>query len=603
MQGRLIAALAALAVMLLAAGSGHAASPSAGTVGPTAPSVSWQGQSYANAATLDPTLCPPASVDTSNTVCDHFALTVDVAPSYWSTATGGADVTISWGSSDNDFDLYIYDSAGNQVTSSAQGGTTSEQAFIPNASGTYDVVVVPYTVTNSSYTGNASFVTGAAPAGGDGGTAQRGFTAPLKLPGSDGFGEPSIVSGSGRLVVTAPNGLLTTATADQPSPLWISTNGGTSFQGPIYPLDAGVFGEPLGGGDTDVVQDPFGNIFQTDLWLGDTTTRVSTDGGQTWLSDVFSHTSPGDDRPWLAYSGPSNSLFMVYDGLDAVHVARSSLAAGPQGGIAFVQDVPAVPECLIGGQSLVDTGDVSLANPCYSTGASVNIRQCVCPPGGIAVDQNTGTVYITYSRQNGAAVGGGVGVARSDDQGLTWTQTSIPGTGSTGSAFDTEYNFQPVKVDSLGNVYVTWGEVQKNGSVAIRFSASQNHGATWSKPVTVSTTTASNVFPTLDLVAPGKVDIAYYGTKSAGDPNAVTKATWGLYLAKSTNALAKAPSFAAKLAVSGIHTGTIESSNGTSDRSLLDFFQVAVDPLGKANIIYTAGDENIGTDLFFTKEK
>jgi hypothetical protein len=55
--------------------------------------------------------------------------------------------------------------------------------------------------------------------------------------------------------------------------------------------------------------------------------------------------------------------------------------------------------------------------------------------------------------------------------------------------------------------------------------------------------------------------------------------------------------------VTGIHTGTIESSNGTSDRSLLDFFQVAVDPAGKANIIYTAGNEIIGTDLFFSKER
>src|SRR5437763_7665083 len=383
-----------------------------------------------------------------------------------------------------------------------------------------------------------------------GGTAQAGFTIPLKLQGSDGFGEPSIVSGSGRLVVTAPNGLLTTAIADQPSPVWISTDGGSSFQGPIYPQDAGVAGEPLGGGDTDVIQDPAGDIFQTDLWLGDTTTRVSTDGGQTWLSDVFSHTSPGDDRPWLAYSGHDQSLYMVYDGIDAVHVARSTLAAGPQGGIAFVQDVPAVPECLIGGQYLLHNNkpQIKLANPCYS-GTPLNVRQCVCPPGGIAVDQNTGSVYITYSRQNGAA-GGGVGVARSDDQGLSWNAYSIPSTGSTGSAFDTEWNFQPVKVDSLGNVYVTWGEVTKNGSVAIRFAVSKDRGQTWSKPVTVSKT-ASNVFPTIDLVGPGSVDIAYYGTNSSGDPNAVT-GSWNVYLAKSTNALKGTPGFSAQTVVSGI---------------------------------------------------
>src|SRR5207248_11394510 len=133
-------------------------------------------------------------------------------------------------------------------------------------------------------------VASASPAGG--GAAQAGFTAPLKLAGSDGFGEPSIVSGNGRLVVTAPNGLLTTAIADQPSPVWISTDGGASFQGPIYPADAGVAGEPLGGGDTDLALDPAGDIFQTDLWLGDTTMRVSTDGGRTWLSNVLGHSSP-----------------------------------------------------------------------------------------------------------------------------------------------------------------------------------------------------------------------------------------------------------------------------------------------------------------------
>lgn len=435
---------------------------------------------------------------------------------------------------------------------------------------------------------------------GAGGAAGGGFTTPLQLQGSSGFGEPSIAIGSGRIVVTAPNGLLTTATTDQPSPVWISTNGGSSFQGPIFPADAGVVGMPAGGGDTDVILDPAGDIFQTDLWLGDTTTRVSTDGGQTWLSDIFSHTSPGDDRPWLAYSGHDQSLYMVYDGLDAVHVARSTLAAGPQGGIAFVQDVPALPECLLGGQYIVDNDQpaVQLANPCYG-GTPANVRQCVCPPGGIAVDQNTGSVYITYSRQNGAA-GGGVGVSRSDDQGVTWNAYSIPGTGSTGSAFDTEWNFQPVKVDSLGNVYVTWGELTKNGSVEIRFAVSKDHGQTWSKPVAVSKT-ASNVFPTIDLVGPGKVDISYYGTSSSGDPNAVT-GSWNVYLAKSTNALKGTPTFSAQTVVSGIHTGPIESSNGTSDRSLLDFFQLAVDPAGKANIIYTAGG-TAGTNLYFVKER
>src|SRR5207248_2610683 len=57
---------------------------------------------------------------------------------------------------------------------------------------------------------------------GTGGAASATFTSPQQLPGSAGFGEPSIAIGSGRIVVTAPYGLLTTATTDQPSPVWIS---------------------------------------------------------------------------------------------------------------------------------------------------------------------------------------------------------------------------------------------------------------------------------------------------------------------------------------------------------------------------------------------
>src|SRR5438105_13863145 len=104
---------------------------------------------------------------------------------------------------------------------------------------------------------------------------------------------------------------------------------------------------------------------------------------------------------------------------------------------------------------------------------------------------------------------------------MTWNAYSIPGTGSTGSAFDTECNFQPVGVDSLGNVYVTWGEVTKNGSVQIRFAVSKDHGHTWSKPVTVLNT-ASNVLPTIGLAGPRQLDIAYYEPTSSGDPNDVT---------------------------------------------------------------------------------
>lgn len=97
-------------------------------------------------------------------MCDHYALTVDVEPTYWNTRDGGVDVSITWADGADDFDLYVYDSAGMLVASSAQGGTTSELAVVSKPSGAYEVRVVPFLVTDSGYTGEVQFRAG--PGGG-----------------------------------------------------------------------------------------------------------------------------------------------------------------------------------------------------------------------------------------------------------------------------------------------------------------------------------------------------------------------------------------------------------------------------------------------------
>src|SRR5688500_2564634 len=95
-----VAALVLASTLLIAApGLSGAATPSSGTIGPDATSVSWTGQTYELGTIADPATggagCPP-EVDPANAVCDHFFLTVDAAPSYWDTNTGGARITIDW---------------------------------------------------------------------------------------------------------------------------------------------------------------------------------------------------------------------------------------------------------------------------------------------------------------------------------------------------------------------------------------------------------------------------------------------------------------------------------------------------------------------------
>src|SRR5213594_2554570 len=141
----------------------RAATPSSATITDTQPSTTWQGHSYTLAFTVDPAQCPGA-VDTLDFVCDHFYFNINLPSTFWQTHTGSVAITIQWPSNSNDFDLYIYrQSDGQQVGSSASGGTTSEQVALQNPMpGLYEVRTVPFLVVTSGYTGSAllAFTTG-----------------------------------------------------------------------------------------------------------------------------------------------------------------------------------------------------------------------------------------------------------------------------------------------------------------------------------------------------------------------------------------------------------------------------------------------------------
>jgi hypothetical protein len=139
-------------VVLAVAAPGWAASPSSGSVGPNDASAGWTGQSYVAGATASPSACGAGG----DALCDHFSLSVAATSEYWDTHTGSVRISIAWGSSSNNFDLYVYD-GGSLAGSSASGSSTGESVTISEPSGTYSVVVVPKLVTNSGYHGSASF--------------------------------------------------------------------------------------------------------------------------------------------------------------------------------------------------------------------------------------------------------------------------------------------------------------------------------------------------------------------------------------------------------------------------------------------------------------
>ncbi|MFI2609121.1 TIM-barrel domain-containing protein [Kitasatospora sp. NPDC018619] len=116
------------------------------------PRVSWQSPTFAKGTLGGAASCPSAAQDPDGTVCGRFDLTVDVPDGYWAdNPEGGVPVSVQWQNPTDDFDLYVYDDAGRKVAESA-GTADPEAAVIPNATGTYHVLVVPYDVHGGSFT-------------------------------------------------------------------------------------------------------------------------------------------------------------------------------------------------------------------------------------------------------------------------------------------------------------------------------------------------------------------------------------------------------------------------------------------------------------------
>ena len=440
-----------------------------------------------------------------------------------------------------------------------------------------------------------------------GGTAKNGFTAPLSLPSSAGLGEPTIIHDNGagnggldRLFVTAPQGIGNVMTSGG-SPLYMSADGGSHWGAPVRSqLCTG-----LSGGDTDLGVDSGNNVYQTDLWLGNSCLSVSTDHGQSFAAGnpFGSELQPGDDRPWIAYNKIHNQLYLTYDGLDALHVSNTAPLTNPLLGIQTTNDNVVVPETAVNSGNTPDS-----------------VRECVCPPGGIAADNSGGThagrVYVSYSYQHGTAI------SYSDPTcsplsctTASWTAPIlIPNSGSSGSAFEDEWNFDPIKVDSKGTVYVMWGRapgydatnnLAPNG-VIMQFASSSDGGNHWKGPFTLSTTTRTNTFPTMDVASPGKLQFAYYGAPGAtGDPNTIASTQpWNVYYGTVSNANTATPSISKPVvAISDMHNGCIQTGGGgsCSDRSLLDFFTLTTNRNGVPDIIYTGGDATNGVQLYFTR--
>ncbi len=370
-------------------------------------------------------------------------------------------------------------------------------------------------------------------------------------------------------------------------------------------------GGDAGGGDGDIAvnsADPF-NLNIPNLAVVSLTAAEVTGSHSTNRADTFSTPNPAtsgvpfDDRMWIAGFNDPSHVYMEYHDFGTtsqIFVQRS--ADGGQtytDAIGTVVDAPTEPS--VGPPTGNIAGQIKVDNSsCSSHG---NLYQIFVGP-----DNPMDNSKASNNFMNAAYVGVASGVSLTSPT-LSFTDYKIfsCGAGSTcPSGAGLGNLFPALAVDNFGYVYAVWSD-----NTDIYYSFSNSLGTRWSPAIKVTQNTSragkSNVFPWVAADANGHVAIAWYGADQAGNSNTVPLTTnWNVYVAETVNGHAITPVFTLSQATDHVnHTGQISTGGllGSSDRSLADFFQIAIDPTShRVNVAYA--DNHAGTSVtYFTRQK
>ncbi|MGH3715072.1 MAG: hypothetical protein ACRDT4_16650 [Micromonosporaceae bacterium] len=581
-RGRAVAVTSVTLLVLAGVGGGTAiaATPTGGTVSPTAPEVTWQGATYAASAIVDPAAC------IGGVTCDEYALTVDVPASYWNDKVGGAEVSITWGDVSNDFDLYIYNAAGDTVASSAAGSTTSESAVIPSASGTYTVVVVPWLVTNSSYQGAAKFVSQAMPDPGGqvgGPAAYRGYQTNGTLPATMPQSTPAKARKSslpmfrstdiGHEAAEPTIGVDTTGNAfyaagafDGPAGLarteiWRSTDSNASWS-EVTPI------APVVGEVPPTTLDPYiwvhpgrDRVFSIDLYVGCSYLSYSDNKGQSWNTNPLACGDFVNDHQTL-FSGPAPAGLPTLDPAfpEALYYCFNRVADSSCG------------RSLDGGKTFLKAG-----LPAYE-GVDENGQLCGGLHGHGQVDPQ-GRVLLPKGHCGEATL------AISSDGAMTWTRkvvSQIPIYGHEGS----------IAADKSGNLYYAFLDERDQLPY---LTVSRDHGQTWSNAIMVAPPAVKEAqFAHVVAGDDGRIAISFVGNRSGDDSD--PSRPWDHYVTITENALATSPLWLSNITNAQgdpVHRGECAGRCG----NMFDFLDVVLSPVDGsvwATVVDTCTDAKNG---------
>ncbi|MEK6976508.1 MAG: sialidase family protein [Candidatus Thermoplasmatota archaeon] len=381
------------------------------------------------------------------------------------------------------------------------------------------------------------------------------FALPQVLGTVGGGAEPSIAVG--------PDGTLYVTT---PLALWRSDDAGATWQGigtpgcylglpacPVPELEEAPAPDTLrGGGDADLWVAPDGTAHWLGLFDGDNAIpyQNSTDKGATWSPVVDLAGEDSGDREWIT-GRADGTIFAAWRNFPAEDDATIRLKRSWDGGKSW-------------------EGPFDIAD---------DTRQ-----GGVAVDPSSNALALAYD------VNGPLFVAHSFDNGTTWESVQVSDGPRLGHVF-------PVAAfDTNGTLYLIdardYGEpdVPSNPAVSNRpfehpdlyLWVSHDKGLTFDGPTQVNAEGTTAWFPWIAAGGPGRIVITWYQNDD-GLPRGIGGDVYAM-AGVSLDADFPEPRFArTRMSPDPVHTGPeCREITGPCTRSLLDFFEVAIDPQGRA---------------------
>jgi hypothetical protein len=506
-------------------------------------------------------------------VCDQYTLTVSgLSPA--TTASKYIRIEVKWPElGEAQFDLYVFagpTATGSPIASSIGNMTyvDPDVVLIPAINGVYTVRVVPFNPQGLSITGTISLVPFpvVAPAGAGITPTFSNHISPGPLGNS--AGEPSIgvdwapkvpalkhdqVNTGGVVFFTAGTRQLRVSFDDASAPpaaLW---------EDMAAPVQTGL--DPIGFVDRQT-----GRVFGLELAAGDSNAAYSDNDGMTWTNFVAGGVPAGPDHETFG-GGPYNDAAIppppphpLY--ANAVYYCSQNVAGGA--------------EC-----SRSDDGGLTF-------GPGVDIFNPVECYGGIHGHVKVGpdgTVYVPNSSCSAGT--GSQGMAVSRDNGLTWTDYTVPGSVGSGDP--------SVGIGTDNTVYLGY----INGDGRPHIAVSTDHGATWTNDWEVGQPVGcppgdqyaqcrikSAVFPAVVAGDGDRAAFGFLGSTAGGNYQdlATFQGIWNFYVATTYDR--------------GAHWVTVNATEGdpvqkgaiclagilcsSDNRNLLDFNDISVDAEGRS---------------------